>query len=737
MKKKYFKQCLICSFIILSVLFSSLVIIGYAGIKSNIHQSEKIKFYSEFEKKQKNFENAVNISIALGQYVLSNENARTYANDSSYYNNNDFYAITSIFNLLRVNQVAFSSMNIDISVFKEISDIVINPNSTMSKNDFENKYSIKTKYITDSFSKNIASGYYYSVTSNPPENNNIYVIGQYIYPSFAKAYVCITISRDKVKYIPDYVKNKALLIYGNTDENNSDNSFIKSINLTDSYTYNKESNNGKTISLYSMPKSIPNIILSSSYDYPAHNMLIFALLAALIIVNLMAAAISYFISKVIYKPIKSLMQIFVSDDDEYESENENEIEYISNYASMIINTNETLSSKIDSQSAYLKHKFIFDLLNGFIWGDAIVNNIKNFDLFFLEKPCNAILIKNVKLLNDDVTYITPQILSAENQSIFNIIKDHLLKDISGIGITLENNEFLFVMSESERNKQNLLEAINDVKKETGLSFKGFISAPIKSIDEYKYVYSNLTSMCEHVYLYGDLDIITDDLIKPSSITGGIYTLKEEQHLVEYIMSNEYEKGLLYLNQLVERVSALNLSDSDYDIFKSMMINTVQRLCSAADKSADDLFGENDVYQKLLKCTDRDEFQKSIISVFKTLARSIHADITSQYNRITDEILSYINSHLADDISMDEISMEFKISKSTVARRLKERNILFKAYVNEQRIEKAKEIMRNNPNKMIKDIAFETGFVNVVSFNRLFKKYELISPKQYQDNLKRK
>ncbi|MDY3304915.1 MAG: helix-turn-helix domain-containing protein [Clostridia bacterium] len=87
--------------------------------------------------------------------------------------------------------------------------------------------------------------------------------------------------------------------------------------------------------------------------------------------------------------------------------------------------------------------------------------------------------------------------------------------------------------------------------------------------------------------------------------------------------------------------------------------------------------------------------------------------------------------------MDEISIEFKISKITVARRLKERNILFKAYVNEQRIEKAKEIMRNNPNKMIKDIAFETGFVNVVSFNRLFKKYELISPKQYQDNLKRK
>ncbi len=43
-------------------------------------------------------------------------------------------------------------------------------------------------------------------------------------------------------------------------------------------------------------------------------------------------------------------------------------------------------------------------------------------------------------------------------------------------------------------------------------------------------------------------------------------------------------------------------------------------------------------------------------------------------------------------------------------------------------------MREHPELMIKDIAIMTGFNNVVSFNRLFKKYEKISPGQYMENL---
>ena len=102
----------------------------------------------------------------------------------------------------------------------------------------------------------------------------------------------------------------------------------------------------------------------------------------------------------------------------------------------------------------------------------------------------------------------------------------------------------------------------------------------------------------------------------------------------------------------------------------------------------------------------------------------------------EQILQYIQEHLEVDISMNDISQEFGISASTVTRRLKEKyNIGFKAYLNDCRIERAKQIMRENPEKMIKEIAALVGFNNTVSFNRLFKQHEGISPGQYMENLR--
>ena len=59
---------------------------------------------------------------------------------------------------------------------------------------------------------------------------------------------------------------------------------------------------------------------------------------------------------------------------------------------------------------------------------------------------------------------------------------------------------------------------------------------------------------------------------------------------------------------------------------------------------------------------------------------------------------------------------------------------FKYYLNEIRIERAKNIMRQNPEVMIKDVAEQVGYNNTVTFNRLFKKYEGISPSQYMKNI---
>ena len=55
---------------------------------------------------------------------------------------------------------------------------------------------------------------------------------------------------------------------------------------------------------------------------------------------------------------------------------------------------------------------------------------------------------------------------------------------------------------------------------------------------------------------------------------------------------------------------------------------------------------------------------------------------------------------------------------------------FKNYINMYRIEKAKEILREKKDIKIKDLAEKLGYNSSNTFIRIFKKYEGISPTQF-------
>ena len=78
-----------------------------------------------------------------------------------------------------------------------------------------------------------------------------------------------------------------------------------------------------------------------------------------------------------------------------------------------------------------------------------------------------------------------------------------------------------------------------------------------------------------------------------------------------------------------------------------------------------------------------------------------------------------------------MSEHFGISPSSIGRILRmQYNVTFKTYINDARIKKAKKIMDENKNVLIKDLARMCGYNNAVSFIRMFKKSEGVSPGQY-------
>ena len=87
-----------------------------------------------------------------------------------------------------------------------------------------------------------------------------------------------------------------------------------------------------------------------------------------------------------------------------------------------------------------------------------------------------------------------------------------------------------------------------------------------------------------------------------------------------------------------------------------------------------------------------------------------------------------------DISLQTMAEEFGFSVSYFSRFLKE--VTGKNYtelLNGYRIEKAKEIMANDPTAKLFQIAEQVGFASYRTFSTAFKKFEGQSPEAYRKN----
>ena len=118
--------------------------------------------------------------------------------------------------------------------------------------------------------------------------------------------------------------------------------------------------------------------------------------------------------------------------------------------------------------------------------------------------------------------------------------------------------------------------------------------------------------------------------------------------------------------------------------------------------------------------------------FKELGLREQVLDTPAYYRATG-IIEYIRSNYARAISLDDISMEFNISRYYLIKVFKRyTGFTPMEYVNNVRILKAMEMLAERDRQTITDIAEATGFGNTGNFYRTFKKITGVAPQKYRN-----
>lgn len=104
----------------------------------------------------------------------------------------------------------------------------------------------------------------------------------------------------------------------------------------------------------------------------------------------------------------------------------------------------------------------------------------------------------------------------------------------------------------------------------------------------------------------------------------------------------------------------------------------------------------------------------------------------------EKICGYFNNNINKEITVQEISREFGVSQTYLGKLFRKyKGMSFKNYLTMTKMEKAKELMRENDDILIKELAERLGYRDQFYFSRVFRTYTGMCPSDFIESEKNK
>ena len=143
---------------------------------------------------------------------------------------------------------------------------------------------------------------------------------------------------------------------------------------------------------------------------------------------------------------------------------------------------------------------------------------------------------------------------------------------------------------------------------------------------------------------------------------------------------------------------------------------------------EDPFQEMRIYSKLLAL-----FTEVGLHCIHAREQDMKEDGTTEFrnNELMADACLYIEENCADQLTLEDVTRHLGVSKSHFAHLFKNyTNMTFVDFLTAERVKRS-EFFFHNPQMRMLDIAFESGFSSISSFNRSFRRIKGCSPTEFR------
>jgi len=319
-------------------------------------------------------------------------------------------------------------------------------------------------------------------------------------------------------------------------------------------------------------------------------------------------------------------------------------------------------------------------------------------------------------------------------AINNILEELLLNEPESEFVNFENNKYVVLLSNfSERSEYNIYKrntyivnklrnALNNYLNITtsyGISGKydGFSNTSVALRQALMSLSQKFLYPDSHIFLAKDISFENEFVSK--------LLFDAENTLIANIEKNDFYNSLISLRETCNKLIS-NKKYVNIDQLKKFLFRSVAFISNSF------LGGERLLFEA--ENIDNINHYLNILGQAEEIYQKQCLFSLSQKNHLVRKAIKYIDDNYYKDINLNDISRYLCVSGCYLSRLFnKEMNTTISNYINDKRIEKSKELLKNTTLKTY-EIAEKVGFKNSVHFNIVFKKLVKCTPTEYRNRV---